>query len=352
MKKYIIIGNAQSVHLVKWAEELVKYFDVYVISSTTTHNNIVAIVPERNIFNLDIPVKEEGGNTGLLKKVFTVRRIIKKIKPDFVNPHYITSHGLLAAIIKKTTNLKFKLIQSAWGTDILVTPFKSSLYYTITKFCLNAADLATSDSDYMTKVINKISPVKTSTFIFGLDRIPDVLNQDKDENSYYSNRILSENYNIEDVIRFFSKISNNNKDARLAISNDGPLKAELERLVEKLKIEDKVSFKGFISLEEQVLLYKKAQFYISVPTSDSTSVSLIEALAYGCIPIVSDIPANREWIIDGRNGIFYKPSLTYKSVNSILNNKEIVFKENRKIVEEKAIFPKSIAEYVDTINKL
>ncbi len=352
MKKYIIIGNAQSVHLVKWVKELVKYFDIYVISSTTTHNDIVAIVPERNIFNLDIPVKEEGGNTGLLKKVFTVRRIIKKIKPDFVNPHYITSHGLLAAIIKKTTNLQFKLIQSAWGTDILVTPFKNSLYYTVTKFCLNAADLATSDSDYMTKVINKISPVKTSTFIFGLDRIPDVLNQDKDKNFYYSNRILSENYNIEDVIRFFSKISNNNKDARLAISNDGPLKAELERLVEKLKIEDKVSFKGFISLEEQVLLYKKAQFYISVPTSDSTSVSLIEALVYGCIPIVSDIPANREWIIDGRNGIFYKPSLTYKSVNSILNNKEIVFKENRKIVEEKAIFPKSIAEYVDTINKL
>ncbi len=352
MKKYVVFGNAQSVHLVKWVKELVNYFDVYIISSTTTHDDILAIIKDSNIFDLKVPVKEEGGNTGLLKKYFVVRSIIKNIDPDFVNPHYITSHGFLIALIKKTGKFRFKLIQSTWGTDILVTPFISRLYYKITKFSLYAADLATSDSEYMTKVINGISPVKTSTFIFGLDKLPDIDITEKDKNLFYSNRILSENYNIDEVVRFFKKITSKNKDARLIISNEGSMRKKLEQLVKELQLDDRVSFVGFISLEEQVSLYKKAQFYISIPASDSTSVSLIEAMAYGCIPVVSDIPANKEWISEGINGIYFNPQTDHLKITEILNNREEILYKNRKIVSERAIFPDSIKKYVKEITEL
>jgi len=349
MKKYLIIGNAQSTHIVKWVKELVKYFDLYIISSTTTHEDIRKIIKDSNIFDLKIPVKEEGGNVSLLKKFFIVKSIIKKINPHFVNPHYITSHGFLAAIIKRLTGLKFKLIQSAWGSDILVTPFKNTLYFNITKFCLNAADLATSDSEYMTNIIKKMSKVEVSTFIFGIDKLPDIDIAIKDENLFYSNRMLSSNYNIDEVINFFKKIADENPKAKLLISHDGSKRSELEDLVKRLKLEDKVSFKGFVSLEDQKLFYKKSAIYISIPTSDSTSVSLIEAMAYGCIPVVSNIPANREWIDDGNNGIFYKPGIGYEDIKKILAKKRFVFDKNRKIVSERAIFPKSFKEYVETI---
>lgn len=349
MQKYLIIGNAQSVHVVKWVKELVKYFEVFVVSSTTTHQEIMEIVPLENILDLNLPVIGDGGNVSLLKKYFNVKGFIKKVKPDFVNPHYITSHGFLIALIKITTNLKFKLIQSAWGTDILVTPFKSKLYYKITRFCLNSADLATSDSKYMTKVINDISRVKTSTFIFGIDEIPDVRQEDKNTNLYFSNRMLSENYNIDEVIQLFQKVSIENDTARLVISHDGNQREELEQLSNELQLDDKITFRGFVSLEEQLAFYKEAQFYISIPTSDSTSVSLIEAMAYGCIPIVSDIPANREWIIEGENGAYYHDQLSFTELEKILEKKDQIFKKNREIIEERAIFPKSIMEYVKLI---
>ena len=41
---------------------------------------------------------------------------------------------------------------------------------------------------------------------------------------------------------------------------------------------------------------------MSLPRSDATSVSLLEAMACGCLPVVSNLPANREWISDGVNG--------------------------------------------------
>jgi glycosyltransferase involved in cell wall biosynthesis len=51
------------------------------------------------------------------------------------------------------------------------------------------------------------------------------------------------------------------------------------------------------------LAYRRCALFVSVPESDGTSVSLLEAMAAGCLPILSDLPANREWVEDGRNGL-------------------------------------------------
>ena len=49
-------------------------------------------------------------------------------------------------------------------------------------------------------------------------------------------------------------------------------------------------------------LLTQTDIYVSTSLSDGTSVSLLEAMASGVFPIVTDIPSNREWINDGENG--------------------------------------------------
>jgi L-malate glycosyltransferase len=47
-----------------------------------------------------------------------------------------------------------------------------------------------------------------------------------------------------------------------------------------------------------------ADIYVSLSRSDGTSISLLEALACGLFPVLSDIPANREWVDTGAgNGL-------------------------------------------------
>ena len=47
--------------------------------------------------------------------------------------------------------------------------------------------------------------------------------------------------------------------------------------------------------------------YVSTSLSDSTSLSLQEAMACQLAPTATDIPANREWITDGQNGFIVSP---------------------------------------------
>lgn len=349
--RYLLIGDGSSPHLVKWVRELVKYYNVFLISTQGIHPEITDLLPSGQLVSLDITMKPEGGNLALLFKIPKVFSLIKMIDPAVVNAHYITSYGLLAAVVKQLPYKKYLLVQSAWGTDILVTPFANRFYNLAARYSLNKAQLVTSDSEYMTAVVKKLSRTLVLTFPFGLDKLPGFDPALKQRGFFFSNRILSENYNIDEVLRFFNRIAKDNDQARLVIANDGDLRASLEELSRDLKIEDRIQFRGFIPAAEQEELYQQAEFFISIPTSDSTSVSLLEAMAHGCIPIVSDIPANQEWVRDGKGGIRYSPELNFSSLEEFRSQGARAIEINRKLIFEKAIFPDSMLHFSQYLMK-
>jgi glycosyltransferase involved in cell wall biosynthesis len=59
---------------------------------------------------------------------------------------------------------------------------------------------------------------------------------------------------------------------------------------------------GVLSHQENVDVVAASAFYFSMTASDGASLSLMEAMAVGAIPVVSDIEPNREWVEDGVNG--------------------------------------------------
>lgn len=222
MKKYLILADGGSPHTLKWAKELKKYFDVYILSFNGFSDSVKEVIGNGKTYDLKVNIIVSGNNISVFKKILRVKEIIDKIDPNYINAHYITSYGSIAIVAAMLCNYKGKIILSAWGSDILVTPFKNKLYFWLTKFCLSKSDVITSDSSCMCEVIKKIKFVNNIiTFPFGVGALPQIVEQEKNYDYFFSNRALEENYNIDLVINIFAGIYEKNKEAKLFIANKG-----------------------------------------------------------------------------------------------------------------------------------
>jgi glycosyltransferase involved in cell wall biosynthesis len=168
-----------------------------------------------------------------------------------------------------------------------------------------------------------------------------------------SNRNLLPIYNVSILIRAIPIVLKEEPETKFLIAGDGAEKETLERQAEGLNINSSVEFLGRMPHEEMPNLLSQADIYVSTSLHDGTSVSLLEAMASGAFPIVTDIPSNREWIRNAENGFLISTGnenvLAMKIVEAI-RNKELVLEatnKNQKIIEEKAHWKENIKKIVN-----
>jgi len=159
-----------------------------------------------------------------------------------------------------------------------------------------------------------------------------------------SNRNLLPIYNVSLLIRAIPIVLKEEPETKFLIAGDGAEKKYLESEVKNLNINSSVRFLGRVPHEEMPDLLSQADIYVSTSLYDGTSVSLLEAMASGAFPVVTDIPANREWITTGQNGFLVpvdeEKCLADRIIDAI-RNQALLEKSrmvNLSIVEEKALW--------------
>ena len=159
-----------------------------------------------------------------------------------------------------------------------------------------------------------------------------------------SNRNLLPIYNVSLLIRAIPIVMKEEPETKFLIAGDGAEKEVLEREVKNLNINSSVKFLGRVPHEEMPTLLSHADIYVSTSLYDGASVSLLEAMASGAFPIVTDIPANREWITTGRNGFLVPVDEEKYLANRIIDtirNLSLLEKsriKNLSVVEGKALW--------------
>ena len=157
-----------------------------------------------------------------------------------------------------------------------------------------------------------------------------------------SNRKLEPVYNLEQLIRAAPGILRRHPQARFAIFGDGYLKPELEALAAGEGVSGSVRFAGGIDHDDVPRTLADGDLYVSCSRSDGTSACLLEAMATGLYPVVSDIEANREWIRNNETGALVPlddPEALAAAVNLALESAEArrqAVVRNRQLIEQKA----------------
>jgi glycosyltransferase involved in cell wall biosynthesis len=65
----------------------------------------------------------------------------------------------------------------------------------------------------------------------------------------------------------------------------------------------RVTFLGSVPLAAVAAQLRDADVFVTTSRSDGANISLWEALAAGCFPVVTDIPATRQWHEAGAVGL-------------------------------------------------
>jgi glycosyltransferase involved in cell wall biosynthesis len=337
--KILFLGDGRSIHLQRWIGCFNQQGDETCLATLEQPGHRVAET-------FYIRPKSRLNFVKYFLATGEIRKITEKIKPDLINAHFVPNYGLIGV------RLGFKpVVVSVWGSDILVSAQKSLLHRRRASWVLKKADWLTSDSAYMTEEMIKLGADRQEISIFPMGPAQIFLNiprkklKEKQELTVISTRRLEPVYNLQLLIMAIPiVISRIQQKMKFIIVGEGAQRKELEYLVASQNLSDIVKFTGGVSEEELVRLLATADIYISTSVSDSTSVSLLEAFACGLIPIVTDIPGNREWVENGVNGFLVpndEPEALAQRIIEVCNDftaKQNIVDYNRRLVEQRADF--------------
>ncbi len=357
MRKVLLLGDFRSPHMELWIESYKTYgYDVYGFTLEDCTS-----LKLKDCYHIRL-------NAGKFRYALAsgkLRNFLDKLKPDIVHANMVPNYGLLAYLSCKD------YVLSSWGRDILSISYKPFRAW-ITKRILKKASCIHTDAGIVRWIIANrfgIPYSRIMDFPFGLPK--DLLEKPLRELDF-SKFILVEYRKHEDNIYNQSKLLEalrilvhefNITNFKLYMLSYGKDTYKFKQLTKLYSIENFVEFSGrtgdqpYPTEKERIFAYlSKAHIYVSTTLVDSTSVSLLEAMALGAVPVVSDLCANREWIVDGINGMLYDPLEPYEIANALRKAMDRAFltrarEMNKRIVMEKADWESNFASFMEFLSK-
>lgn len=292
----LFCADAQSVHTQRWVAAMVQRGWRCTVLSRQFQR-----IEGAEVHALHTP----DGNWPWFSALPTVRRLAARLAPDLVHGHYITSYGLWAAACGRRP-----LVLTGWGSDILVSPRRSRAVRWLTGWILRRADLITADSQDMLDEIARYRPrAPLHQVYWGADTEKFRPYPSTDPVfRIVSLRAWEPNYNIDVILDATARLRAAEPGAaiELHLLGGGSLEPRLRSTAQALGLADVVHFHGRVDEDRLAQLVNRAHVSVSIPTSDATSVALLESMAAGLPVIVSDLPANRQWV-DAQGGWLLAP---------------------------------------------
>jgi glycosyltransferase involved in cell wall biosynthesis len=353
--RLVLLGDGESPHLLKWARALAPLVDLWAASSRGFSPGWDGLVPPERRLALATRPNFEGGNLALLRELPRLAHWLRTVRADWIHAHYLSSHGTLAWLATRWLGVPGRLVGSAWGSDILVTPQRSRLLRWVTGRVLRACALSTSDSQVMARQMHALGAAEVMVFPFGLEALPPLPPAgSKRDHLFFTNRGLEPIYAPAEVLRLFAGVAAGWPDAELVVANDGALRPGLMQQAADLGLAQRVHFVGRLDAASQAACYTEARWYLSLPQSDSVSVSVLEAMAHGCIPILSDLPANHELVRSGDNGLVLPAatSLDASLLSALLLRTDAIAQANHTWVAQHAMFAPAVAGFLSRLRAI
>jgi len=257
-------------------------------------------------------------------------------------------------------------------------PLWQSFFRFLGRISLRNADKIRAISSFTKEKALKIAPGKPC-FVFPTFTDLNIFLEEKE--THFERFILFVGYlhrvkGIQYLIEAFNKIKDEFPDFKLVIVGEGPERKNLKLKTEpcdsrarwkkrtkfsspvkSLKLENKVEFKGKLSLEETKNIMKNCYCLVLPSLSEGLGRVLMEAEALGKPVIGSNIGGIPDLIEDGKNGFLFEPKNSdnlAQKLRTLLKDKNLAMemgKKGREFVQNKFSNENYITNYLQMIEK-
>lgn len=111
------------------------------------------------------------------------------------------------------------------------------------------------------------------------------------------------------------------------IVGEGECEKQIKEFVQRNKLDQYVKFWGKVSKDKLILLLNQQDVYLNISEYEGTSLTMLEALASGCVPVVTNVSGVEEYIVNKKNGFISE----IENIDDIINNL-ITLEKNRKLL--------------------
>ena len=233
-----------------------------------------------------------------------LRRELAAFSPEIVDAHYVPNYGLLGALSGRRP-----LSVCAWGSDLLLSGKRGGLRRARTRFVLRRADLVLADADNLAAAARELGAhaPRVHTIAWGVSAARFHPRGTRVPGRLLSTRMHESVYDLPTIIEGLAPLFRRHPHLTLDVAGDGGLRGEMERLAAAKLPAGRYRFLGRLDPKALATALAEAEFYLSASLSDSTSVSLLEAMASGALPVVSDLAGNRDWVGEGEGARLFSP---------------------------------------------
>ena len=229
-----------------------------------------------------------------------------RLRPDILHAHYATSAGLLGALTGFSP-----LVVTCHGSDVMLGG-ADPLRRLALRMAFARASVVHVVSDDLRGRALSMGAAPDRIFVSNVGVMADTLSGDRPFREagpvhILWTRKLEPIYDPVTLIESLASFKERRREFVCTMAAGGVLEDQLRALVRRRDLESHVRFLGGFGQLQLRALLMSADVYVSCALSDGASLALLEAMAGGLFPVVVDIPANREWVVPGDNGLLFPP---------------------------------------------
>ena len=321
-------GSSHGIFVRRTAEDMAAkgYFSHLVVPRIFTESEPVELYPTHSVLRFRFPsaqkllIEYQGLPIfrfsvllagGALAAIRTIRRSGCRL----VHAHWAAPAGLIALAAARLTRLP--LVVTLHGSDYRLAAERGGIIGLAFNRVVKAANRVISVSGEITEhLLTRVQLAEESVVTCPMGADERIFNKQVRPEPVFdhgftaiSTRSHFPHYRVADLVEAAALAREKTPEICLAILGEGSESAALKERAGGLGMcENEAVFPGRVEPRRLAALLIAAGAYVSTSPVEGTSTSLLEAMACGVLPVVTDIPSNRSWITDGENGLLFPPA--------------------------------------------